>query len=242
VSAPRPPAANAPESIYEDGRYAESNPTWHVEDSAWKARRVAEIVGRNRLAPRTVGEIGCGAGEILAQLRELMPADVRFTGYDIADDAIRMAEARRGERLDFVRADLLASGGEPFDLLLCMDVFEHVEDYMGFLRAMRGKGVHKVFHIPLNLSVQAVMRSRPILLGREVLGHLHYFTRETALATLRDTGYEVVDWTYTAGGVERGGTTAFNRLARLPRRLAYRLHPDFAVRVLGGYSLLVLCR
>jgi hypothetical protein len=125
--------------------------------------------------------------------------------------------------------------------LLCLDVFEHVEDYFGFLRGLRGKSVHKIFHIPLDLSVQWVWRSGPIMREREQAGHLHYFTKETALATLQDAGYQVVDWFYTAGAIANPRSVKA-RLARWPRRLLSSVNQDLVVRVLGGYSLLVLAK
>jgi ubiquinone/menaquinone biosynthesis C-methylase UbiE len=67
-------------SIYETGEYLERNPSYHVEDSAWKARQILEMIRRNALEPRTVCEIGCGAGEILKQLQSSMPADTEFSG------------------------------------------------------------------------------------------------------------------------------------------------------------------
>ena len=71
-----------------------------------------------------------------------------------------------------------------FDLLLMLDVFGHVEDYMGLVRSVRSKAKQKLFHIPLDLSVQAVVRKNGLLLRRDHHAHLHYFTKETALRTL----------------------------------------------------------
>ncbi|HTE44863.1 MAG TPA: hypothetical protein VK636_06435, partial [Gemmatimonadaceae bacterium] len=128
-----------------------------------------------------------------------------------------------------------------FDLLLCMDVFEHVEDYMGFLRKLKQKATYKLFHIPLDMSVQTVLRSTPIVEARSRVGHLHYFSKETALLTLQDTGYEIVDWFYTPAGTERA-TTFGAKIAKLPRQVFSIVNADLAVRVLGGYSLLALAR
>jgi hypothetical protein len=136
---------------------------------------------------------------------------------------------------------LITSDSPAFDLLLCLDVLEHVEDYFGFLRGLRGKATHNIFHIPLVLSAQWVWRADPIMRERQQAGHLHYFTKETALATLRDTGYDVVDWFYTAGAIANPRSVKA-RLASWPRRLLSGINQDWVVRVLGGYSLLVLAK
>jgi hypothetical protein len=50
----------------------------------------------------------------------------------------------------------------------------------------------------------------------------------------------VVDHFYTSGRTELGGLGWKSQLLRLPRHALYKVSPDAAARVLGGYSLLVL--
>jgi len=229
------------QDIYQTGEYVAKNPTYHVEDSAWKADEVLKLIRKQSLTPQTVCEVGCGAGEILRQLQLSLNADTQFFGYEISPQAFALCRERENERLHFLCEDLIAAETRRFDLLLCLDVFEHVEDYLGFLRGLRGKAAHKIFHIPLDLSVQWVWRSGPIMRQREQAGHLHYFTKETALGTLHDAGYEVVDWCYTAGAIANPRSVKA-KLASWPRRVLFALNQDLVVRILGGYSLLVLAR
>lgn len=111
----------------------------------------------------------------------------------------------------------------------------------GFLHKIRSKSDLKMFHFPLDLSVQAVVRKRGLLKRRELYGHIQYFTKETTLATLKDVGYELLDVFYTPRCIELG-KEFLQKIVRLPRRLCFVLNPDMTVRVLGGYSLLVLAR
>jgi hypothetical protein len=112
---------------------------------------------------------------------------------------------------------------------------------MGFIRALRSKATYKIFHIPLDLSAMAVLRGGMVE-ERKSVGHLHYFSRDTALATLRDCGYEIVDDFYTPHFLTWPVRGAAGRLKRAIRRLLFRLAPDFAVKFWGGCSLLVLAR
>ena len=109
-------------------------------------------------------------------------------------------------------------------------------------RRLKAKGRHKIFHIPLDLSVQSVLRSTPILKLRREVGHLHYFTKETALLTLEHAGYEVVDYFFTATAVELPDRGWKANLMKLPRRLLNAVSPDWAARLFGGYSLMVLAK
>jgi cyclopropane fatty-acyl-phospholipid synthase-like methyltransferase len=226
---------------YLDGAYLAHNPTWHAEHSPTKARWIDEILVRNQLVPKSIAEVGCGSGEILVELQKRRP-DARCTGFEISPQAHAISASKQAPGIEFRLEDLLATQGERFDLLLAIDVFEHVPDYLGFLRALRERAGHHIFHIPLDLSVQALLRGTSYPILRDHTGHLHYFYKYTALATLRDCGYEIVDWNYTRSSQELPGKGLRTRIANLPRRLMQVVSEDLSARLFGGYSLLVLTR
>jgi SAM-dependent methyltransferase len=226
---------------YQTAEYIEHNPTYHLEDASWKATQVSKMLRRHDLRPSSVCDVGCGAGGVLSHLQPSLPEDTRLHGFDISPHAAQFWNRLRNDKLRFTCGDLLEVSLQRWDLLLCLDVFEHVEDYVGFLKRLRLKASHTIFHIPLDLSVQSVARSTPILQNRDKFGHLHYFTRETAIATLLDAGYGIVDTFYTASGIERATTTG-EKMAKWPRKIAAMFSQDLAARFLGGYSLLVLAR
>lgn len=225
---------------YTDGEYLDHNPTWHVEDSPWKAENIFQMVSRHTLAPKTICEVGCGAGEVLAQLQRRLPDECRFWGYDISPQAYELSQPRANERLQFKQADLFAEPEIVFDLVLVVDLIEHLDDYYGFLRKLKPRGRHFVFHIPLDLSAYSVWRSYPILDLRASVGHIHYFTKDTALAALAETGYEVVDWFYPEARLRLRGKPLRQKALALARQAMMRVNRDLAVRLLGGRSLMVL--
>ena len=225
--------------IYKDGTYLEKNKTWHIEDSAWKAKQIKNILSRNNIQPNSVCEVGCGAGEILVQLSTTMP-NTDFVGYELSPQAFEYCKARESEKVRYHLRNILEED-VLFDCLLCIDVLEHVEDYMGFVRSLKSKSEQKVFHIPLDISVLSILRGS-MMSERLSVGHLHYFTLETALATLKDSGYEIVDYFYTASFDELPSKTWKGKIARLPRKVLFYFSPDFMVRLFGGCSLLVLAK
>jgi cyclopropane fatty-acyl-phospholipid synthase-like methyltransferase len=225
--------------IYKDGGYLKKNPTWHVEESPFKAKYIMQLLKRHNLSPKTICEAGCGAGEVLRQLQLQMGADREFWGYDISPQAIDFSKPRENDKLHFKLADLGKEREVDFDLLLVLDVVEHLEDYFTFLRDIRPRAKDKIFHFPLDLSVQALLRKRGLMIRREMHAHLHYFTKDTALQSLKDTGYEVLDYFYLPRSNEIG-PTLLQKAFNLPRALSFAIHKDLAVRVLGGYSLMIL--
>ncbi|MBX9896067.1 MAG: class I SAM-dependent methyltransferase [Nitrosomonas sp.] len=226
--------------MYDDGTYHENNPTWHEEDSPWKAKQIIKIIEKNRLNPQKICEVGCGAGEILNQLSLYFGTDKEFFGYEVSPQAYQLCLTKAKPNLTFQLSNLLSEDTEFFDIVLAIDVFEHIEDYFTFLRKLKNKAQYKIFHIPLDLSVQSVLRCSPILKLRRSDGHIHYFTKETALETLNDTGYKVIDYFYTGNTIDLPNRGWKASLMKIPRKLAFSINNDLAVRVLGGYSLLVL--
>jgi len=229
-------------SIYKDGTYLNNNPSWHQEGSAWKAKNIKTILEKNSLNPKTICEVGCGAGEILNKLLENLDGEKKFFGYEISPQAFELCSKKTKDKLSFALKDLLEEGDDiHFDVVMAIDVFEHVEEYFSFLRKFKTKGDYKIFHIPLDLSVQSILRSSPILHSRRAVGHINYFTKDLAIETLKDTGYDIIDYFYTAGAMEiySGWKT---KLLNIPRKLMFAINKDFAVRFLGGYSLLVLAK
>ncbi|WP_337270769.1 class I SAM-dependent methyltransferase [Oryzifoliimicrobium ureilyticus] len=227
------------EEIYISSQYAELNPTWHEEDSPWKAQQIAKIIQKNGVKFSSLCEVGCGTGEILLNLSRTFP-NAKFDGYEVAPHAYQRAKTKSTPSVSFHLKDILKEPDVYYEVLVIADVIEHVEDYIGFAKGLRGLGRYKIFHIPLDLSVQSVLRSWPITNLRKNVGHLHYFYKESALATLKDCGYSIVDYAYTASRIELPNQALSSRLMSLPRKMLFPLNPDLAVRILGGYSLLVL--
>jgi SAM-dependent methyltransferase len=225
-------------SRYVDGEYEQANPTWHDEDATWKAEKIADFLRDESVTPASVCDLGCGSAGVLARLADRMPG-VKLVGYDISPQAVELA--RRLHPEVEVRLGQPNASSKGFDLVLMIDVFEHVEDYLGFLRRAAPLGKRLLCHIPLDMTALGVARGKPLLTAREQIGHLHYFSKDTAIATLRDAGYDVEGFRYTAGAIDLPGRTMRRKIAKWPRRVAFRIAPDFTVRTLGGYSLLVLC-
>lgn len=229
------------ENIYQDGRYLAKNPLWHAEESPWKAKQILRMMKQNQIVPKTICELGCGAGEVLKQLQDNLDTNCVFWGYEISPQAFELCKNRANERLHFKLTDVRHESEAQFDLILVLDVIEHLEDYFSFLREIKPKSRYKIFHIPLDLSVQTVFRKNALMKRRDLHAHLHYFTKETALQTLREVGYEMLDYFYTPRSIELG-TEPIQKILRLPRKLCSAIHKDLAARILGGFSLLVLAR
>lgn len=230
------------ENIYTNGSYQHRNPAWFEEDSAWKAKVIYELIKRNRLNAASITEVGCGVGEILSQLSGLVKEAESFTGYDIAPFAIEVARKKETERVRFHLADFDVAMKVPADLVLVIDVIEHIPDYYGFLQKLRNKSSQFIFHVPLDLSCRTLLKPQVIRQQRKDVGHLHYFSKEHILWALEDNGFTVIDVEYTFSETDRNTPRSFKGyLKKQARRFSYFLSREWSVKLWGGYSIMIFC-
>lgn len=221
--------------------YVSDNEDWHEGRAAWKAAQVVRMIDAHDLRPASICDIGCGTGGVLDELGSRLPGKPQLVGYEISPKAVDLVPSDRRQRIQVV------NGGHDvdsrtFELMLALDVFEHVEDYYGFLRGIQSKAPLAIFHVPIDTAVTSVLRPGPILRSSKVVGHIQHFTRATALEALRHSGFEILDAWHTVPARDQTPTSPRQHLGRAARLLAARLDVDTAAKWLTGFPLLVLAR
>ena len=230
------------ERRYIEENYLKNNPDWDSSDAPWKALHVLKILKDNRIVFERVCEIGCGSGDILNIISNNL-STVTAVGFDISPHLEKFwKEHSVNKNIKFICGDFSKINTEIFDVLLMIDVFEHVRDPFTFLEEASKISKYFVFHIPLDLSVTTVARGYPLLNSRRKVGHIHYYTKDLALETLKETGYEIIEWRYTGASLSSPKRSFLTHLISPLRRFFYFLNRDLAVRLIGGDTLLVLAR
>lgn len=226
---------------YLEGDYLNHNPAWDMGDSAWKAEKIIALLYKNTIAPESFCEVGCGAGKILGSLKVTFP-DAKFTGYDIAPDAEKFWADLRQSGVSLHVGDFFLQNDQKHDLIMLIDVLEHIADPHKFLLGIKPFANKIVLHFPLDLSALSVLREKPLLYVRRKVGHIHYFTKGLVFELLEECGLELIDWQYTKAAFSSPKANWKTRIAQLPRKIAYTLNKDFGARLLGGETLMVLAK
>lgn len=226
---------------YLNGEYLSHNPTWDSEDAPWKAGLIREVLMAHGLRPRSIADIGCGAGAVLREMRLAFP-EARLAGFDVSPDVRCFWTEAAALKIEFSVGDFFTLASPGYDLALVLDVVEHLPNPFEFLERLRGFAAHYIFHFPLDLSAMSVLRESPLLLVRRKVGHLHYYTKGLVLALLAECGYEVVDVRYTGAAFHGPQRSWKTRIAILPRRFACAIDRDWGARLFGGETLIILAR
>lgn len=231
-------------NVYTNGEYLQRHQTWHAEDSLWKAEHIYKIIERNSITCTKIADIGCGAGGVLYQLSHLMNKGIKYYGYDISPQAIELALKHPSTNICFKSEDLLSvNNREHFDILLIIDVMEHIPNHFDFLNKCRTKANYKIYHIPLDLSVSSVLNDS-FIKDRRNLGHVQYFSFQSAIACLQDTGHVILDYFFTDVGTyySEQSLTLKRTIANLPRRILAFFNIALAAKIFGRYSIMILTK
>jgi len=174
--------------FYEAG-YAVGDPRmghWRAIGARSKAAHVERLTTRAGLKPRTVVEIGCGDGAVLA---EMAGRGWVVDGFELAENAATAARARgvarRVERFD---GEHVPAADDEYDLAVLSHVLEHVPDPLPLLKEAARIGGWVLVEVPLEDNRSARRPAKRKL--SEGAGHLHAFNRADVLRLVREAGLE----------------------------------------------------
>lgn len=147
--------------------------------------------------PSRVLEIGCGTGGF----RDFLPKNVEYWGVEPVAD---VAQAAR-EKMDFVHIGTYDAvkdqlPNEYFDLVICNDVIEHMQDHDAFLEQIKDKMAHGGFLCGSIPNVRHFKNLLNLLIKKDweytdagILDrtHLRFFTRKSLIRAFDQNGFEI---------------------------------------------------
>ena len=234
---------------YSSGDYTKKNHTYHIEDSEFKWKNFVKILKQSKFnleEVNSVSDIGCGSGQILihANNSNLFKKQCVFDGYDINPDAIDAAK-KNSSNLNFLNEDFVNLKEIKRNLIIAADVFEHVQDTYKFLKKLKDKGDFFLFNIPLEISLFSMIRKKNIFKHSfENVGHLHFYTKRTALLTLENIGFKILNSNLVNNRFEefKKNKKLHSLIINIPQYILEKLGKNLACSIIGGYSLVVLAK
>ncbi|MGK2946966.1 MAG: class I SAM-dependent methyltransferase [Acidimicrobiales bacterium] len=158
-------------------KYASRNPVERRLMGAFFARLDACLPAT---PPRSILEVGMGEGEVAERVRERFP-DARFVGIDLPDP--ELGDHWRERTLSGTFADIttLPFPDASFDLVLAIEVLEHVDDPDGALRELARVATGAlVLSVPREPIWRAANMARGKYLGSlgNTPGHINHWSKK----------------------------------------------------------------
>ncbi len=226
------------EKLYTDGTYLNNNPTWDAGDVEWKFKKISPLLNDflNTSAHLHVCEIGCGGGGLLYKLAKLYPQH-NFTGWDISPDAAKFWNYNE-TNISFHAGDIFKNiSKNHYDIILLIDVIEHVENPHAFLAGVKEISNNCFFHVPLDLSAMSVVFDHKLLRVRRQVGHVHYFTKALFLELLCKADFTLKYASYSNSWKDSPKKTFKTNVVNIFRFITNFISPDLNARLFGGNTL-----
>jgi SAM-dependent methyltransferase len=206
---PQLEGVNGMMSIPESGYYESAWTQWDdMKAYGPMSRHVRRIIFKliRGLQFETVLDAGCGVGTLLSEIGERYPS-VELFGSEYAETGLNIAE-ERVPRAKFFQSDLAREHlPHKFDLVLCIDVLEHIEEDFAALKNLRAMTEgYFLLVVPLGpLFEMDVIRA----------GHVHGYSRAEVDGLLQRAGFNIlrsIEWGFPLYNIYR------RLLHRLPER------------------------
>jgi SAM-dependent methyltransferase len=220
---------------------------WRELGARSKADHAVTLCARAGLRPRTLVEIGCGDGSLLAELaaRGLAPV---LDGFEISPPAAEIARGRGVARSIevFDGSDVPAEDGA-YDLAVLSHVLEHVPEPMSLLREAARVAPAVLIEVPLEDNRSARRDDKRAEAAR--IGHIQFFDRKAVHALVRVAGLRIaaelsdpLPYAHHAFFADTRGARAVAAAKTGVRRLGWRVLPRAAERLFTVHYACLACR
>ena len=105
-----------------------------IQDSYFKSNIIQKIIKNNKIKFKNFCEVGCGVGKIIENI-SLNYKKKSFFGYEISKTAYKLCNKKLKNVKYFNKS--IEGINKKFDIILCADVLEHVENPYLFLRNIK---------------------------------------------------------------------------------------------------------
>jgi SAM-dependent methyltransferase len=177
-------------NIYSSGEYIDLNPTLHDEDSIFKFRNIKSLIEKsNILMTRnkiSILDIGGGNGKVGRLLCDyLIEKNIifQFDVIDLSEEMIKLQKLNN-PYLDQSYLGNIENINENYDIILMIDVIEHIDDYLSFTYKLNTISKYIIFNIPIEKNI--FDRLRNLYFKNEyykeqnrTLGHVNFYSFTT---------------------------------------------------------------
>jgi SAM-dependent methyltransferase len=201
----------ARKNIYTTNEYIKKNPTLHKEDSPWKVEKIIPLIDVfiKYVTEKeiTILDVGGGAGLILRDISTHMQKKgikVKKYALDLSPEMLKIQKKNNPDIMKLLNEDIKKTSlkNKEIDLVLMIDVLEHVPDPEKALKELRRISKYVIFKVPLgdNLCYNIVNYINHGKLRKESThnyGHVNFYNYKALKKQIEQVNGKVIYSTFT---------------------------------------------
>lgn len=224
--------------------YIKNNPDLGSKDIATKVRAIEAIINKDKIKLDSILDIGCGSGAILMNL--LSDYQIKKAcGIDISETMINTAIKKDlCKAARWIRSDIFDGDFRDYDLVLAIDIIEHIENDSILLKTIIKWGDYFVFKVPIEdnhvvnlikfLSFGIIDSSKST---EKKYGHVHHYSEQAFTELVKNSGYEILQKNYMHLPKRH---VLFWEIIRLFVMPVWLISKKSYIRINGGFLVLLL--
>lgn len=216
--------------------YWKKNPSFHKEDAP---RKFVEITSLINYTPKTIVDIGCGAG-YLTNLIFNKYRPIKMVGIDISKEAIDIAREISPKNIDYRSMNLMDFEiKEKFELGYLADLLEHIEDDKEILKKLLSFCKTLIIRVPLehnfyNDFLKFIHISDEYKSFEKRYGHIHHYNLSDLNTLFSKCGIKVEEFKLFPLGKR---TKRLNNLAVYISKVVRLFSHSLSASIFGGFAV-----
>ena len=178
--------------IYQSGEYIDKNPTLHDEDASFKVNNIINIfessIDLKQKKKIKILDIGGGNGSVgflFSQYLKEKRYEFEFHAIDMSEEMLKIQKKCNPFLKQIFFGDI-KNLNDKYDLVLLIDVIEHIEDYKIFTNNLKEISSYAIYNIPIEKNLFDLFRNF-YFKGKyyknqfTTLGHVNFFSFKSAI-------------------------------------------------------------
>ena len=223
--------------------YLKLNMNLHDSEYMDKVGYIYKILPRNHDFKKIL-DVACGSGKILLEISKKCKAN-RVVGVDISKKIIDTAKANdTNHKVTWVNIDIFNYYVTGFDLILAVDIVEHIDKDLDLLNKISEFGKMCIVKVPIEdnfINRASIYLSRGLinpLRDTEIhYGHIHHYSLAYFLKLIERSHFSIIDVNYAHLPKRSKMSWEILRVLFLP---IWFLSKKWYIRFNGGFVILLL--
>jgi predicted TPR repeat methyltransferase len=177
-------------------------------------------------------DYGCGSGSVIDKCSRLLIAK-HFYGYD------PFYVHETSENKDNVTFSSELNEQNFYNLIMALDVVEHLQDLDKFLELASKHSGYLYLHVPLEINFYSILSGDHVKTFR-TFGHINFFTEELLLERLRSHGFSTVSINYLNTMQAINPKSLMGHLRKWLASVVFMMSIKYCAKLLNGITVSIL--